>query len=174
MVANLKSLGCAVPSSSWFKTIFSSARFYHYCKKLLAGHHQNGSNRLGALDEAIVPADLNLIFAQDLRMILNKQLPRSVKFTMIAGKLIVTCGARQASSLHCSAALHSPGPFHLKVELHWALAAWISVLWLTAYNFILCKIRNRLPYLHCPVLLQIHVIQPISCCKNTRIQYIWR
>ena len=38
------------------------------------------------IDEAIVPADLNLIYAQDLRAIINEYLPQHSRFTMIAGK----------------------------------------------------------------------------------------
>ena len=42
-------------------------------------------HQYGVLDEAIVPADLDLLYAQDLREILDKYLPEGVKFTMIAG-----------------------------------------------------------------------------------------
>lgn len=39
----------------------------------------------GVLDEAIVPTDLNLLYTQDLREIVDQNLPKGVKFTMIAG-----------------------------------------------------------------------------------------
>ena len=39
----------------------------------------------GVLDEAIVPTDLNLLYTQDLRQIVDQNLPKGVKFTMIAG-----------------------------------------------------------------------------------------
>ena len=45
----------------------------------------NEDHQSGVLDEAIVPTDLNLLYAQDLRELLDKYLPERVKFTMIAG-----------------------------------------------------------------------------------------
>ena len=39
----------------------------------------------GILYDAIVPTDLNLLYAQDLREIVDQNLPKGVKFTMIAG-----------------------------------------------------------------------------------------
>lgn len=49
----------------------------------------NEDHQSGVLDEAIVPTDLNLLYAQDLREILDKYLPERVKFTMIAGNPLV-------------------------------------------------------------------------------------
>ena len=47
--------------------------------------HSDGD---GEFDEAIVPSDLNLIYAKDLRDIVNENLKPGVKFTMISGMLL--------------------------------------------------------------------------------------
>ena len=77
-----------------------------------AGHAAGQSLDYG-LDEAIVPTDLNLMYAQDLREIANIHVRHDVRFTVIAG-MISQSHLNKGTILYSSTIVHKND---LNVEL---------------------------------------------------------